>query len=169
LDKATTHGHYLYNKNLRPLAGALRKNMTKAEACLWKYVLRAGMMKGYTFNRQRAVMNYIADFFCKKLCLVIEVDGITHQQEEVYLKDKKKEGDLEKAGFKVVRFTDEEVLSDIEGVRRTLEFCIEEREKDLRFTSPNPLREPACRQAGGTLLNGEEQQSIHASFSKRLR
>jgi len=65
--------------------------MTKAEACLWKYVLPAGMMKGYTFNRQRAVMNYIADFSCKKLCLVIEVDGITHQQEEVYLKDKKKE------------------------------------------------------------------------------
>jgi very-short-patch-repair endonuclease len=58
MDKATKRNHYLYNKNLRPLAGALRKNMTKAEACLWKYVLRApltgraGMMKGYSFNRQ---------------------------------------------------------------------------------------------------------------------
>ena len=40
---ATKHNRYLYNKSLRPLAGALRKNMTKAEACLWKYVLRAGL------------------------------------------------------------------------------------------------------------------------------
>ncbi len=141
LDSTATSGHYHYNKGLRPLAGALRKNMTKAEACLWKYVLRAGMMKGYTFNRQRPVLNYIADFFCKKLCLVIEVDGITHEQEEVQLKDKKKEGDLERAGFRVVRFTDDEVLSDIEGVRRTLEYFVEEREKELRYSSPTPLRE----------------------------
>jgi very-short-patch-repair endonuclease len=141
LDNPATDGHYHYNKDLRPFAGALRKNMTKAEACLWKYVLRAGMMKGYTFNRQRPVLNYIADSFCKKLCLVIEVDGITHEQEETQQKDRKKEGDLEKAGFKVVRFTDDEVLGDIEGVRRTLESCIEEREKELGFTSPTPLRE----------------------------
>jgi very-short-patch-repair endonuclease len=136
LDNAASHDYYRYNKDLRPLAGALRKNMTKAEACLWKYVLRAGMMKGHTINRQRPVMNYIADFFCKRLCLVIEVDGITHQQEEVRRKDKKKEEDLVRAGFRVVRFTDDEVLSDIEGVRRTLELCIEGREKELGSTSP---------------------------------
>jgi very-short-patch-repair endonuclease len=156
MDKAIRQSHYLYNKNLRPLAGALRKNMTKAEACLWKYVLRAGMMKGYTFNRQRPVMDYIADFFCKKLCLVIEVDGVTHQQDGTYLKDRKKEGDLEKAGFKVVRFTDEEVLSNIEGVRGALESCVEERGKELGFTSP---KSPSER---GTLLYDEQPKSIHA-------
>ena len=86
-------------------------------------------------------MNYIADFFCKKLCLVIEVDGMTHELEEVQLKDVKKQGDLEKAGFSVVRCTDDEVLRDIEGVRRTLELCVEEREKELGFSSPTPLRE----------------------------
>jgi very-short-patch-repair endonuclease len=51
-----------YNKNLQPFANRLRKEMTKAEACLWKYVLRAGKMKGFQFRRQRPVLNYIADF-----------------------------------------------------------------------------------------------------------
>jgi very-short-patch-repair endonuclease len=115
--------------------------MTKAEACLWKYVLRAGMMKGYTFNRQRPVMEYITDFLCKKLRLVIEMDGITHHWEETRLKDKIKEGELEKAGFKVVRFTDEEVLKDIESVRIAIEHCVEEREKDVGLTSPISLKE----------------------------
>jgi very-short-patch-repair endonuclease len=141
MNSIARNDHYHYNRNLRPFARALRKNMTKAEACLWKYVLRAGMMRGYTFNRQRPVLNYIADFFCKKLCLVIEVDGITHEQEEVQQKDSKKERDLRSAGFKVVRFTDDEVLGDMESVRRALESYIEEREKELGLTSPTPLGE----------------------------
>lgn len=145
--KATKQNRFLYNKSLSPLAGTLRKNMTKAEACLWKYVLRAGlpaegtqagMMKGYTFNRQRPVLAYITDFLCKRLRLVIEVDGATHRHEETYLKDKIKEKELEKAGFKVVRFLDEEVLRDIENVRRAIEYCVEEREKELGITSPLP-------------------------------
>jgi very-short-patch-repair endonuclease len=110
--------------------------MTKAEACLWKYVLRGGMMKGYTFNRQRPVMNYITDFFCKKLGLVVEVDGITHHVEETYQKDMIRQQELEKAGLKVIRFTDEEVLKNIEGVQTAIEHCVEEREKELQFTSP---------------------------------
>ena len=58
--------------------------MTKAEACLWKYVLRAGKMKSFQFRRQRPVLNYIADFMCKELMLIIEVDGITDSWEDVY-------------------------------------------------------------------------------------
>ena len=90
--------------------------MTKAEACLWKYVLRAGGIKGFTFRRQRPVLNYIADFMCKELLLIIEVDGITHSEEEVAEKDQKRQTDLEKAGFTVIRFTDEEVLHHINAV-----------------------------------------------------
>ena len=77
------HSNHNYNKNLQPYANRLRKEMTKAEACLWKYVLRAGTMKGFQFRRQRPVLNYIADFMCKELMLIIEVDGITHHFEEV--------------------------------------------------------------------------------------
>jgi len=78
----TEHDNHGYNKNLQPFANKLRKEMTKAEACLWKYVLRARQLKGYQFRRQRPVLNYIADFMCMELMLVIECDGITHQWEE---------------------------------------------------------------------------------------
>ena len=95
--------------------------MTKAEACLWKYILKAKQLKGYQFRRQRPVLNYIADFICMELMLIIEVDGITHHWEETIVKDKKKQSDLEAAGFSVLRFTDDEVLEDIKAVHGFLE------------------------------------------------
>ena len=75
-----------YNKNLRKFASENRKQMAKAEACLWKYALKAKQL-GYTFNRQRPVLNYIADFMCKEFKLIIEVDGYTHLLEEVAKND----------------------------------------------------------------------------------
>ncbi|WP_411272792.1 endonuclease domain-containing protein, partial [Daejeonella sp.] len=69
-----------YNKRLRRFAHENRSDMTKAEACLWKYVLSGRRMGGYQFRRQRPVLNYIADFMCKELMLIVEVDGITYQQ-----------------------------------------------------------------------------------------
>jgi len=106
------------------LANDLRHRMTKAEACLWKYVLKA-KQTGYTFNRQRPVMNYIADFMCKELHLIIEVDGITHSNESVISNDIRRQAELEQAGFKVVRFKDEEVLVNLEEVRRAIQQHIE--------------------------------------------
>ena len=83
------YDNFSYNKNLQPFANKLRKEMTKAEACLWKYVLKAKQLKGFKFRRQRSVLNYIADFMCIELMLIIEVDGITHDWEETIIKDKK--------------------------------------------------------------------------------
>ncbi len=120
-----THSNNLYNKNLQPYANRLRKEMTKAEACLWKYVLRAGLMKGYTFRRQRPILNYIADFVCLDLKLIIEVDGLTHNFEDVIERDKQKELALQHAGFTVMRFTDKEVLNGIESVRNAIALWIE--------------------------------------------
>ena len=88
---ADNTNNYGYNKRLQPYANKLRKNMTMAEACLWKYVLRARSMKGYQFRRQRPILHYIADFMCKELMLVIEVDGILHQWETTVQKDEKKQ------------------------------------------------------------------------------
>ena len=99
--------------------------MTKAEACFWKYILKAGQLNGYQFRRQRSILNYIADFMCMELMLIIEVDGITHQWAETIIKDKKKQSDLEAAGFTVLRFTDEEVLNNINDVHGFLEDWIE--------------------------------------------
>lgn len=131
-----------YNKNLQPLANKLRKDMTKAEACLWKYVLRAKQMKGYQFRRQRPVLNYIADFMCKEVRLVIEVDGITHDSK--LQKDEHRADELRRAGFCVLRFTDEEVLTNIHGVTGEIERVIDElttplipRQRGTAF-SPSP-------------------------------
>jgi len=52
--------------------------MTKAAACMWKYLLSKRQMRGCQFRRERPILNYIADFVCLELLLVIEVDGITH-------------------------------------------------------------------------------------------
>jgi very-short-patch-repair endonuclease len=123
-DKSNLHG---YNRHLQPFANKLRKTMTKAEACLWKYILRGRMMKGFQFRRQRPVLNYIADFMCKELMLIIEVDGLTHQFEKVFKHDLQRQSDLESAGFTVLRFNDGEVLNDIANVQRAIEGWIEAR------------------------------------------
>ena len=133
--KADKKNHQAYNKNLQPIANKLRKTMTKAEACLWKYALRASGIKGYQFRRERPVLNYIADFMCQELKLIIEVDGLTHQWDETMVKDNKKDNDLRAAGFMVLRFTDEEVLKKINSVIATIEKTIEEIEEKKSSSS----------------------------------
>lgn len=113
-----------YNKNLKELARKLRKDSTKAEVVLWKELLRGGKMHSYTFLRQRPIMDYIVDFMCKKLRLIIEVDGFTHHMEEQWKLDKKRQGNLEAVGFKVIRFIDEEIISDLKNVERTIEHWV---------------------------------------------
>ena len=114
-----------YNDNLKSFANSLRKNFTKSEACLWKHVLRNKQMKGYTFRWQRPVMNYIADFCCLTLRLIIELDGITHHDAAAEIKDDLKDKTLSKNGFTVMRFSDTEVLNDINNVRRIIEEWID--------------------------------------------
>ncbi len=120
-----------YNPKLKEFAKENRGQMTKAEACLWKYALSHGQMKGYNFNRQRPVLKYIADFMSKKLNLIIEVDGISHTLEGAFERDVKRQKDLEAAGFTVIRFTDDEVLKQIQAVRRVIYDTIEHLEKEI--------------------------------------
>ena len=140
--KADETNNYAYNKWLQPFANNLRKKMTKAEACLWKYALRAGRIKGYQFRRQRPVLQYIATFLCKELKLVIEVDGITHLDDETGEKDKQKAA-LESAGFTIIRFTDEDVLKNMSGVIQRIEKVVDA----IGLSSPPPAPPP-----GGTWL-----------------
>ena len=129
--KATPQNHFAYNRELRPVAHKLRNEMTKAEASLWKYVLKAAQMKGCQFRRQRPVLHYVADFMCKELMLVIEVDGITHAEALAVKKDKVRQEAIESAGFTVVRFLDIDVLNNISGVHQFLENWIEDFKKIL--------------------------------------
>ena len=100
MSNATKSNLWHYNANLREFANQNRKSMTKPEACIWKLALSKRQMKGYQFRRQRPVLNYIADFMCKELMLIIEVDGLTHQWAEVAEKDIQRQQELEKIGFK---------------------------------------------------------------------
>ena len=113
-----------YNKKLKSFANGLRHNMTKAEACLWKYALGNRQMMGLQFRRQRPILSYIVDFVCLELKLVVEVDGYSHQLEEVHLRDIKKEDDLRNAGFRILRFTDNEVLNHMQMVKEEIERTI---------------------------------------------
>jgi len=112
--------------------------MTKAEACLWKYALRARQMKGYSFRRQRPIMDFIVDFACLELKLIIEVDGYTHSLDETILKDNVKQRTLENAGYHVIRFSDNEVLKDMRNVVLKIEADIEALELKI-----HPLPPPA--------------------------
>lgn len=76
-----------YNPKLKELARKLRNSSTKSEIKLWQY-LKGKQMMGYDFHRQKPIDNFIVDFFCNKLKLVIELDGYTHKFEEVVDKDK---------------------------------------------------------------------------------
>ena len=126
-----------YNKRLQSFAHENRHEMTKAEACLWKFVLSSKKL-GYTFNRQRPVSNFIADFMCKELKLIIEVDGYSHFLEDVIIKDDKKQEKLENLGYTVIRFQDSEILNQIDRVRIAILNCIEQIESKKILPLPPP-------------------------------
>ena len=118
-----------YNKQLKPLARKLRNESTQSEIYLWTHVLRAKQMKGYSFGRQRPIGNYIVDFICRKLHLVIELDGYSHSFDEIQERDQAKERFLQDSGYIVLRFLDEEIFKDIRNVIRTIESTIEDIER----------------------------------------
>lgn len=129
-----------YNPKLKPLAKALRRNMTFAEVLLWNK-LKQKMICSYDFNRQRPIGNYIVDFYCKDLMLAIEVDGISHYSEEAYINDLKRQTELEKLGINFLRFDDEEVRNDIDNVIRSIEGWILDWEES-NLPGKYPGREP---------------------------
>ena len=125
-----------YNPKLKELARQLRNDSTKTEIFLW-LKLKGKQMYGYDFHRQKPIDNYILDFFCYELMLGIEVDGYSHQFLEVYNKDRIKEKRMNDFGITVLRFSDDEVLNEMENVLRAIEYYIFEYEKH----TPSPSQE----------------------------
>ena len=108
--------YYLpYNKNLKAFSRKLRNHSTPGEILLWKQ-LRAGKMRGFTFNRQKPLGNYIVDFYCKPLQLVIEVDGGYHFEKEQKILDAERQKILEEMDLSFLRFHDEEIRKDMDSV-----------------------------------------------------
>lgn len=105
----------LYNKGLKQLSRNLRSNMTDAEILLWSR-LRGKQLKGHQFYRQKIIDNYIADIYCPKSKLVVEIDGGQHYCAEGLMKDKQRDDYMIKAGIRVLRFSDREVLVNLDAV-----------------------------------------------------
>ena len=97
---------------MKPL---IRRNMTDAEMLLWSK-LRVKQLKGFQFYRQKIKGNYIADFYCPKSKLVIEVNGGEHYSAVGREKDKKRDDYMRRAGITVLRFSDRDVLGQIDAV-----------------------------------------------------
>ncbi len=83
---------------------------------MWKFMLRAKGLSDFAFRRQRPILNYIVDFVCFECMLVIEIDGISHTFEDASMRDTQKDEALMSIGFTVMRFTDAEVLRDMDKV-----------------------------------------------------
>lgn len=121
-----------YDPRLKELARHLRKNMTPAEKKLWSRIRRK-QVGGYCFYRQRPIDQYIVDFYCPYLQLVIEVDGRSHVGDGKMNQDLDRQHRLENVGLHIICFSDQDVLHDMENVIRAIGATIAKIE---RRTSP---------------------------------
>ena len=105
------------NKSNRTIALArqLRRNQTDTEARLWAH-LRDRRLKGMKFRRQHPIGRYILDFYCPEAHLAIELDGSGHKRPEQKEHDKKRDLEIRDRGIKILRFWDNSVWENLEGV-----------------------------------------------------
>ncbi|MDF0717069.1 endonuclease domain-containing protein [Muricauda sp. 334s03] len=102
-------------KELENFRKKLRKNLTPAEAFLWRH-LKAKKLKGRRFNRQHSIKNYIVDFYCASEKLVIELDGAVHNTAKAREYDAKRTKVINELGYTVIRFENKMVFENLETV-----------------------------------------------------
>ena len=121
-----------YNPNLKEKARELRKAGNLSEVLLWNK-LKKGQMLGFDFTRQQIIGNYIVDYHCPKLNLVIEIDGESHDFKSEY--DEKKNEFLKSLGLEVLHFKDIDVKKSLDNIVEQIEFWI----KKIPCPSGTPL------------------------------
>ena len=104
-----------YEKYLKQNSQKLRNNQTDAENKLWQRINRDQLL-GFRFNRQKPLLSYIVDFYCAKAKLIIELDGSQHYEPDYQEKDALRDAELNSLGFTVMRFSNDEVMREIEAV-----------------------------------------------------
>lgn len=132
---------YRYNKQLSDYSRTNRRVQTDTEKLLWHH-LRARQLAGFKFRRQYPVRNYILDFYCIEKKLAVELDGSQHILNEDY--DRNRENALRSNGITVLRFWDNDVLQNMDGVLTRISEYLTKKTSSL----------PAGRQAN-LLLKGE--------------
>ncbi|MBP9888590.1 MAG: endonuclease domain-containing protein [Leptospiraceae bacterium] len=116
-----------FNKNSKEKARKLRRNMTLAEKKIWYELLAKDKLNGLRFLRQKPIDEYIADFYCHKLKLVIEIDGESHLAEGAREYDEHRTKVLNAYGIEVIRYTNEEILNHIGVVESDLKDKVRKR------------------------------------------
>ena len=111
------HGNVNYLNELLELSRKNRNNLTEAEEKIWIEVLMK-RKTGYKFLRQKPINRFILDFYCSELNLAIEIDGNSHNKKKYY--DEARDLFLKQVGIKTIRFTNDEVLNNIENVKRMI-------------------------------------------------
>ena len=135
---------------LTGFARNLRRNMTGAERTLWSR-LRQSQMEGLSFRRQHPIGNYIVDFWCSAVKLVVELDGGQHGLSENQIKDAERSQILTERGITVLRFWNPDVMQNIEGTLATI------RQTILDLQSQNQPPTLTLPPAGGGNLREVEQ------------
>ena len=104
-----------YNRKLKSVSRKLRKDLTPTERALWSKI-RKKQLNNFQFYRQKTIGDYIVDFFCPKSKLIIEIDGGQHHESEQIAKDELRTKYLKSKGFRVLRFTNIEILQNLDSV-----------------------------------------------------
>jgi very-short-patch-repair endonuclease len=107
-----------YKRELKELARQNRNNPTPAEKKIWYEVLSRKQFEAYKFTRQKPIADFIVDFYCSKLQLVIEIDGDSHVESKEY--DEARTSVLNQYGLTVLRYANRDVMNDIEGIYQDL-------------------------------------------------
>ena len=117
IEAKTKKYHLRYRDSLTWAARKNRKNETKPENKLWNEVLRR-KQTGYKFIRQKPIDRFVVDFYCSKLSLVIEVDGESHENKKE--RDKSRDDFLKSCGINTIRFSNKEIIDNLEKVKSKL-------------------------------------------------
>ncbi len=129
--------HAKITEGQRERSKVLRQGMTRAETLLWRY-LKAHHVDGLGFRRQVPFQKYIADFVCHSARIVVEVDGEIHDFKSRYQSDQKRDKWFKSQGYIVLRFTNEEVLKNLEGVIALIRETASSRSSQLPPSLPLP-------------------------------
>ncbi len=139
-----------------------RANPTEAEHVLWNALKNKGT--GFKFRRQHPIENYIADFVCLNVWLIVEIDGAYHNRPEQKDIDRKRDEDLQKIGFKTLRFTNDRVLQNIDGVLEEIRKLCED-QRSNRITNDHTGENDDQRQSadGPSPLRGEAGVRVYTT------
>jgi very-short-patch-repair endonuclease len=128
-----------YNKELKDYARELRtESVSRAEKLIWKALL-ARKQTGFQFLRQRPIDNFIVDFFCPNLKLIIEIDGNSHFRKPEY--DRYRQDKLISLGYEMLRFKEGEVINQLDHVSVKIDHAVFVLSKKKSATGFPPLKE----------------------------